>query len=164
MNANAYQELCEYNERITRIDRQLHELCRENVSYQRLMEIPGVGPVIGAALISELGDGSQFSNGRQMSAWCGLVPRQHSSGDRTVSLGITKNGNKQLRTLLIHGARAVVFRRKADGGSLSRWINRLVERRGAHKAIVALANKLARICWAVIRFEQSYKQNRAFVG
>lgn len=158
----AYQELCDYDTKIARVDRQLHTLCRQNASYQRLMEIPGIGPIISAALISELGDGSQFSNGREMSAWCGLVPRQHSSGDRTVSLGITKNGNKHLRTLLIHGARSVVFCRKTEGDALSRWVSRLVERRGKHKAIVALANKLARICWAVIRSEQSYKHNRAF--
>jgi transposase len=158
----AYQELCDYDVKIKTIERQLHMLCQQQSNYRPLLEIPGIGPLISAALISELGDGSQFSNGRQMSAWCGLVPRQHSSGDRTVSLGITKNGNQQLRTLLIHGARAVVFRRHADGGGLSRWISGLVERRGKHKAIVALANKLARVCWAVIRSEQSYNQKRAF--
>jgi transposase len=100
----AYRELCDYDEKIKTIEHQQDVLCKEQSTYRRLLEIPGIGPLISAALISELGDGSQFSNGRQMSAWCGLVPRQHSSGDRTVSLGITTNGNRQLRTLLIHGA------------------------------------------------------------
>ena len=160
--SEAYQELCDYDKKIKAIERKMHLLCKEQSSYRRLLEIPGIGPMTSAALISELGDGSQFSNGRQMSAWCGLVPRQQSSGDRTVSLGITKNGNQQLRTLLIHGARAVVFKRHADKGGLSRWISRLIERRGKHKAIVALANKMARVCWAVIHSEQSYNQKRAF--
>lgn len=160
--SEAYQELCDYDKKISRINRQLHSLCQQQSSYERLMEVPGIGPLISAALISELGDGCQFGNGRQMAAWCGLVPRQSSSGERNVMLGITKNGNRQLRTLLVHGARAVVFRRKSDDGGLSRWVKQLVERRGKHKAIVALANKLARICWAIVRYEQSYQQNRAF--
>ena len=105
----AYQELCDYDLKIKTIERQIHVLCKEQSNYRRLMEIPGIGPMISAALISEIGDGSQFSNGRQMSAWCVLVPRQNSSGDRTLSMRITKNGNRQLRTLLIHGARAVVM-------------------------------------------------------
>ena len=118
--------------------------------------------MISAALISELGNDSQFSNGRQVAAWCGFVPRQSSSGERNVIPGITKNGNKQLRTLLVHGARAVVFRRKSDCGGLSLWVKQLVERRGNQKEIIALANETAGICWAIIRHEQSYQQNRAF--
>jgi len=127
--SDAYMELQEYDEKLRKIERQLHRLCQQQASYERLLEIPGIGPVISAALISEIGDGSQFSNGRQMAAWCGLVPRQASSGERNLTLGITKNGNKQLRTLLVHGARAAVFRRKKDNSGLSRWITKLVERR-----------------------------------
>ena len=107
----------------------------------------GIGPV--TAFYAAAGEGKEFTNGRHFSAWCGLVPKQHSSGGKDNLLGISKRGNAYLRTLFIHGARAVL--RHSDGkvDRLSRWAIALVERRGFDRACVAVANKLARIAWAV---------------
>ena len=123
-----------------------HEPCR------RLMQRRGVGPLIASAFVAEIGDPTAFHNGRQVAAWLGLVPRQHSSGGHTVLLGITKRGDGYLRTLLIHGARSVVRVANHHDDPLSRWANALRERRGSHKAIVAVANKTARQLWAQLAY------------
>lgn len=157
-----YSELLECEARVKRLDRQLQSVIKTIPSNTLLRGIPGVGPLISAALISELGDGQRFSQGREFSASCGLIPRQHSSGGTERLLGITKNGDRELRTLLIHGARAVVYRYKSKDNALGRWLIPLIARRGVHKAIVALANKLARISWAVLRYQQPFELNRAF--
>lgn len=104
-----------------------------------------------------MGDGKEFKNGRHMAAWMGLVPRQHSSGDKRVLLGISKRGDKHLRTLLIHGARSVVrvSQRKTD--AFSRWVNSIRERCGMNRAIVAVANKNARIIWAMLRRNEEFR-------
>jgi len=155
-------ELLACDASVKRLDRQLQSVMKENPNYALLREIPGVGPLISAALIGELGDGRHFDRGREFSACCGLVPKQHSTGGKERLLGITKNGNRELRTLLIHGARAVVYRYKSKDNALGRWLSALMSRRGVHKAIVALANKLARITWAVLRYQQPFSMNRAF--
>jgi len=157
-----YSELLECEARIKRLDRQLQSVVKTHPCNDLLRSIPGVGPMISAALISELGDGRRFTRGREFSASCGLIPRQHSSGGSERLLGITKNGDRELRTLLIHGARAVVYRFKNQDNALGRWLNALIIRRGVHKAIVALANKLARISWAVLRYQQPFEMSRAF--
>jgi len=157
-----YSELLDLDATVSRLDRKLHAVLRERDEYTRLKGIPGIGPLTASALISELGDGRRFSNGREMSAWCGLIPRQHSSGGRERLHGLTKNGNRELRTLLIHGARAVVYRYKNRQSPLGRWLDPLIARRGVHKAIVALANKLARISWAVLHHQQAFDMNKAF--
>lgn len=157
-----YSELLESDVKVKRLDKQLHAVVKENRGYTLLREIPGVGPMISAAFLSELGDGTHFNQGREVSAWCGLVPRQRSSGSTEQLLGITKNGDQELRTLLIHGARSVVYRMKDKNTPMSRWVGALIARRGVHKAIVALANKLARIIWAVLRYQQPFDMKRAF--
>ena len=157
-----YSELLTCDANVKRLDKLLQSVMQQNPSYALLREIPGVGPLISAALIGELGDGRHFDRGREFSACCGLVPKQHSSGSTERLLGITKNGNRELRTLLIHGARAVVYRYKSKDNALGRWLAALITRRGVHKAIVALANKLARITWAVLRYQQPFAMNRAF--
>jgi len=157
-----YGELVDLDTTVKRLDRKLLVVLREREEYARLKDIPGIGPLTASALISELGDGRRFSNGREMSAWCGLIPRQHSSGGRERLLGLTKNGNRELRTLLIHGARAVVYRYKNRQSPLGRWLDALIARRGVHKAIVALANKLARISWAVLHHQQAFDMKKAF--
>ncbi len=106
---------------------------------------------------SVVGDGKAYQRGRDVSASLGLVPRQHSSGGKEVLLGINKRGDKYLHSLLIHGARSVVLHAKNKEDKLSRWINRLQERRGTNKAAVALANKLARIGWALLRSGTEYR-------
>lgn len=147
---------------IADVELQLKELCQQNESYLRLMAIPGYGPVLTAAFISEIGDGAQFTNGRQLSAWCGLIPRQHSSGGRSTLGAITKQGNREIRTLLIHGARAVVRVVDKRDDAMSRWLKALIARRGKAKAAVALANKLGRIGWRVVNGHANFNLALAF--
>ena len=104
-----------------------------------------------------MGDGREFKNGRHLAAWMGLVPRQHSSGDKRLLMGISKRGDRHLRTLLVHGARSVVrvAQRKTD--PFSQWVNNLRERRGMNRAIVAVANKNARIIWIVLNKNEEFR-------
>lgn len=157
-----YCELKQCDTRVKRLDRQLQSVMQHHPSNSILRDIPGVGPMISAALISELGDGQHFTRGLEFSACCELIPRQHSSADNERLLGITKNGNRELRTLLIHGARAVGYRYRSKDNALGEWLNALIARRGIHKAIVALANKMVRITWAVLRYQQPFDMSRAF--
>jgi transposase len=119
--------------------------------------VEGVGPLVATALVAAIGNARQFKSGRELGAWLGLVPRQHSSGQRTLLLGISKRGDRYLRTLLIHGARAAsrVAERKRDARSI--WISRLKQRSGPNVAAVALANKNARVMWALLARNQSYR-------
>lgn len=110
---------------------------------------PGIGPVTASALIATIGKANNFENGRQLAAWLGLVPRQHSSGGKQVLLGISKRGDTYLRTLLIHGAVAVLQSAKHKQDAVSSWANQLMARRNNNIASVALANKNARTVWAL---------------
>ncbi len=129
--------------------------------YKALCAIPGVGPLIAAAFLSEV-NAEQFTNGRQLSAWCGLIPRQNSSGGKTTLSSMTKNGNRGLRTLIIHGARAVIRFVKKRNDGLGRWLTGVLERRGKMKATVALANKLTRIVWRLLVEPIDFNMNKAF--
>ncbi len=157
-----YHELLRCDVSIKRLDKQLQSVMKNDPCYALLQEIPGIGPLISAALMGELGDGQHFKRGREFSASCGLIPKQRSTGGKERLSGITKNGNSELRTLLIHGARAVIHQYKSGNNAMGRWLAALVARRGVHKAMVALANKLARISWAVLRYQQPFNMNRAF--
>ena len=123
--------------------------------------MPGIGPITASALVASIGDAKNFDGGRQLAAWLGLVPRQHSSGGKSNLLGISKRGDSYLRTLLIHGARSVIYRagQKAEPCS---WVNAVVQRRNKNVAAVALANKNTRIVWALLahdrRYETSYRK------
>jgi transposase len=131
-------------------------------SYQQLLTIPGVGPVVASAILASLGDGHQFKNGRQVGAWLGLVPRQHGTGGKVKLMGITKNGDRYWRTLVIHGARsALIWSRKKDS-PLARWAGPIEARRGANRATVALANKIMRISWNVLAKGEVYDSRKAF--
>ncbi len=152
-----YQQLQELDKHIKAYDRQLQQRVKSNDAAQRLMSIPGYGPVVSSVFLSAVGDGKAFGRGRDVSAYLGLVPRQHSSGDKPVLLGISKRGNRYLRGLLIHGARSVVKHADKKDDKLSLWVSDLVRRRGKNKATVALANKLARIGWAVLTSEGTYQ-------
>lgn len=121
-----------------------------------LQSIPGFGPIVASAFYSYVGNGSVFNNGRCVSASLGLVPRQHSTGGKNTLLSISKRGDQELRGLLVHGARAVARVAHKRGDRLSRWVCCLIEKRGMNKATVALANKLARIGWAVITSKHAY--------
>lgn len=133
---------------IKRLTDTLERVARGDARTAQLMARRGVGPLIATAFAAEVGDPGVFRNGRQVSAWLGLVPRQHSSGGKPRLLGISKRGDAYLRTLLIHGARAVVRTASGHDDPLSRWVHALAVRRGVHKATVAVANKLARQMWA----------------
>ena len=117
---------------------------------QRLAEVVGIGPVIATAVVGTVGNARAFKNGRQFAAWMGLTPRQHSSGERTGLLGITKRGDAYLRTLFVHGARAVLRTVARRRDRLGQWLQQLLTRRHKHVLAIALANKMARITWAVL--------------
>lgn len=152
----AYRHLQHLDKKIGEYDVQLDGLVGEDEEARRLMTIPGYGPKVAGVFLCVVGDGKTFDAGREVSAYIGVVPGQHSSGDKTTLLGISKRGNRRLRTLLIHGARSVVSHAHKKDDRLSRWIQGVVERRGMNKATVALANKLARIGWAVLTTGQPY--------
>lgn len=130
-------------------NQQIKEQADKNDICQKLQTIPGIGPLVASSFFNEVGNGSFYQKGRDVSASLGLVPKQHSTGGKTVLLGISKRGNRYLRCLLIQGAKAVVSRAKGKTDALSQWINRLVATQGHNKACVAYANKMARVAWAV---------------
>ena len=138
-------------------DRHIEWLCQQDERCRRLVKVEGVGPLVATAVAAAVGNARQFTNGRELSAWLGLVPREYSSGNRTVMLGISNRGNRYLRTLLIHGARAAarVAERKRDARSI--WLSRLKLRGGPNVAAVALANKNARVMWALLARGDSYR-------
>lgn len=156
--AEQYRDLLALDEKILRYEKRIQTVFKANPVCQRLAQVEGVGPLIATALVAAVGNAQHFKNGRQMAAWLGLVPRQHSSGNRNKLLGISKRGDPYLRTLLIHGARSVVFRCKTSNEQRNRWIAKLKERRGVNRTAVALANKNARILWALIAKEGEYRR------
>jgi transposase len=149
------------DERIAVYDRWVEAVARQTEPAQRLRQAPGIGPVTATALVATVGNAHAFKNGRQFAAWLGLVPRQHSSGG-TRRLGrITKRGDVYLRTLLIHGARAVMRQLARRTDATSRWVTALQARRGFNKAVVALAAKHARIVWALLATGRTYQPTAA---
>ena len=132
---------------------------RDNPWSRRLEKIPGIGPLGASALVASIGDIRTFKSGRQLAAWLGLVPRQDSSGGKTRLLGISKRGDRYLRTLLILGARAVLRQMQRHPGAAHSWLGRLTARSHPHIAAVALANKNARIVWALRAHEREYQAN-----
>lgn len=149
--------MAEIDVRVREFDRRIDQVFRASEACQRVGRIRGVGPKTATAVGAAIGDGRDFDNGRHMAAWLGLVPRQHSSGDRTILMGISKRGDQHLRTLLVHGARAVVRTALGKTDRFSRWVNELRERRGTNRAIVAVANKNARIIWALLAKNEEYR-------
>lgn len=149
------EHLSQIEARLQAATRQLEQLAHVSESCQRLIRHRGVGPIIATAFAAELADPGVFRNGRQVSAWLGLVPRQNSSGGKERLLGITKRGDGYLRRLLIHGARAALLRAPRHTDAVSRWSLAVKQRRGANRAAVALANKMARHLWATLRYESA---------
>lgn len=152
-----YRQLLELDDKISFYDRKIGQIFMSSPVCQRLAQVEGVGPMTATALVAAIGDAKNFKNGRQLAAWLGLVPRQHSSGDRYKLLSITKRGDRYLRTLLIHGARSVVRRAEGKSDSRSLWLNEIKERRNKNIAAVALANKNARIIWALLARDEDYR-------
>jgi transposase len=145
-----YEELIDVDLRLKKLNTRIRQLCRQNENCQRILKIPGVGELTATAIVAAVPNPKEFRNGRHMSAWLGLVPRQSSSGDKQVLLGISKRGDRYLRTLLIHGARAVLSHYKDLDNDYARWVGRKKATLSHNKAAVALANKNARIIWSML--------------
>jgi transposase len=144
------QEFVALEEQIAFYQEKLETLATTHPECQRLMTIPGIGPITATALVAAVSDVGVFKNGRQFAAWLGLVPKQHSTGGQSLLLGISKRGDSYVRKLLIHGARATLRWVKLQTDKRSQWIRGLLARRGWNRTAVAVANKNARIVWALL--------------
>lgn len=144
------------NEQVAALEVQIQAWHRGNDLSRKLAAIPGIGPITASALVASIGDAKHFTDGRQLAAWLGLVPRQHSSGGKPTLLGISKRGDTYLRTLLIHGARSVIRVAEAKTSHAGSWLAGVMARRHKNVAAVALANKNARIVWALLAQERDY--------
>jgi transposase len=156
-----YEEFLALEKRLESYDMKLATIGQAHPECQRLRTIPGIGPVTATALIAAIGEAAQFKNGRQLAAWLGVVPREHSTGGKPRLLGISKRGDVYLRTLLVHGARATLRWIETKSDDRSRWLKALIARRGKNRAAVALANKNARIVWALLVHHQEYRVRTA---
>lgn len=154
-----HEQLKYYNEQVEYYDKKINRYAEHDPRCIAVQSIEGIGPITASAIVATIGDASVFKNGREVSAWLGLVPKQHSSGNRTVLGGITKRGDRYIRKLLVHGGRSVVKTcgKKTDKRSL--WVKDKLERGGFNKAAVAVANKNARIIWAVLATGECYRQS-----
>lgn len=150
-------EIPGYDEQIAGLDKRLKAQCKEEDVSRRLRTIPGVGPVIATAMPAFLTAGGSFASGSAFAAWLGITPRQHSSGGKERTFGITKRGNTYLRRQLINGARAVVRIARGRRGGMWDWINKMLDRRHFNIVTVAVANKMARIMWAMITKGTEYR-------
>lgn len=150
------ENLKEMDRQVAELEKQIGLWHRENEASRRLAEIAGIGPITASAMVATVGNAREFKNGRQLAAWMGLVPRQNSSGGKQNLMGISKRGDTYLRTLLIHGARAVIrfAENKAEPES---WLRKLMARRNKNVAAVALANKNARIVWALLAKDRMFR-------
>jgi transposase len=151
-----YRELQHLDERITGYDAHIARLAEQSEACRRVMGIPGIGPLSATALVSAAGDAKVFRNGREMAAWLGLVPRQHSTGGKPKLLGISKRGDTYLRKLLIHGARATLRFAPRKHDRRSRWVTGLMERKHVNVTAVALANKNVRTAWALLTRDEMF--------
>jgi transposase len=151
------EHMKELDRQVKELDAQIIDLHRQNELSSKLAAVPGIGPITASALVATVGDAKNFSSGRQLAAWLGLVPRQESTGGKTVLLGISKRGDRYLRTLLIHGARSVIYAVRHRGGPLDRWLGELIQRRNPNIAAVALANKMARVVWALLARDRLFQ-------
>jgi len=135
----------------------IEQTVQESEACQRLMQIPGIGPVTATAVISAIGNGAAFRKGREFAAWTGLVPREHSTGGKQKLLGISKRGNRYLRKLFVQCARAVLQQKTKQAPGLKVWLEKMTSHTHRHVAAVALANKLARMAWAVLATGEAYR-------
>jgi transposase len=142
------------DERIDAYDAQIHAQAKLSEPARRLMQIRGIGPTTALAIVATVGSAREFKNGRQFAAWIGLVPGQHSTGGKSRLGHISKRGDAYLRSLLVQGARSVLQTAPAHQDRLSRWALELQERRGYYRTLVAIANKNARIAWALLARDQ----------
>ena len=154
--AELREELYELDDRIKRMDIKVKRMAEQHPVCQRLMAMPGIGPISATALISAIGDANQFKNGRELSAWLGLVPNQYSTGGKQRLQGISKRGDSYIRSLLVQGAISAITRSKNRVDNQLTWARRLKAGKGLQKAAVALANKMARIIWSMMAKDHDY--------
>lgn len=158
MFAEQYEKLKALDREIKEQDQRIARLCSANQLSQRLLEVPGIGPLAATIIAADIGGNSKgYKSSRDYAASLGVVPKQHSSGGKQILLGISKRGNRYIRTLLVHGARSVLRHCTDKTDKLSLWLQALISRRGFNKAAVALANKNARILWAMANSDRDYK-------
>ncbi|RZU29648.1 IS110 family transposase [Edaphobacter modestus] len=155
--AMMWSEWKELELQLEEMNAEVERIASSDAACQRLRQIPGIGPLVATAIVASIGNGSAFRKGREFAAWMGLVPRQHSTGGKARLYGISKRGNRYLRMILVHGARAVVLRSKRDRIAMGAWLTSLEGRAPRNVLIVAMANKLARIAWAVLSTGQDYR-------
>jgi len=146
------------DEQIKKMDQHITTAVKESSDCQRLVTIPGVGPITATALVASIGNGAAFKQGRSFAAWVGLVPRQHSTGGKTKLRGIGKRQNCYLRKMFILGAQSMMMHMRDSSPPYSAWIKKLATRAHHNVVVVALANKIARIAWAVLSKEESYRE------
>ena len=147
---NLFDDLKQLELRIAEVSREIEAIAASNDRARRLMTVPGIGPLAATAIVAAAGDGRQFKRARDMAAWLGLVPREYSTGGKTTLMGISKRGNRYLRRLLVHGARACVTRMDRSRDRLGEWLDGLERRMHRNKVTVALAAKIARIAWVIL--------------
>jgi len=154
------QDLAEHlkalDARVERLDGMIADSNRQDARVAQLEAVPGIGPLTASALVATVGNVENFDEGRSLAAYVGLVPRQHSTGGKTTLLGISKRGDRYLRTLLIHGARSVIRAAENRQDALGAWIRQLLSRRSKNVVAVALANKNARIVWALLKHQRKF--------
>lgn len=156
--ATLLEQFNDLSQRIAEMERHIKQWHKASEASRRIGEVPGIGPLTATALIASIGDANTFENGRQVSAWLGLVPRQYSSGGKQNLQGISKRGDSYLRSLLIHGARAVVSTTKVKSETES-WVGRILARKNVNVATVAVANRNARIVWALLKHDRQFKHD-----
>ena len=149
----------ELSQKIETVEKKILSLSEVQPDYQRLLQVPGIGPMGASMFITSVGDAKVFKNGRHVAAWLGLVPRQESSGGKDRLLGITKTGDSHLRSVLIHGARSLILStmRKHKKDSTSQWILNLQEKKGWNVTAVAIANRNARMMWHMMNYKEDYR-------
>ncbi len=151
-----WDDLLILDDRMCEMDKTIKRLAKGNEDCVRLQQLRGIGPLTSTAMVATVGDARQYHKSRQMAAGIGITPRQHSSGNKHRLLGISKRGDVYLRTLMIHGARSVVTAAEHKDDPLSRWVTEIAKRRHPNVAAVALANKNARMAWAILRNKTDY--------
>lgn len=159
-----HDELIETETRLKTLEKKIKLICKENDQCRRILSIPGIGELTATAIVAAVPNANEFKNGRHMSAWLGLVPRQSSSGNKQVLLGISKRGDKYLRTLLIHGARSALNHYKNTDTKYGVWLNNKKTSLSFNKAAVALANKNARIIWVLLKTGKEFDSNQEMVA
>lgn len=145
------------DKQVIELEVQIKAWHRESELSRKLEQIPGIGPVTASALVATIGDAKSFENGRQLAAWMGLVPKQHSTGGKSRLQGISKRGDTYLRTLLIHGARSAILAAQRKAQQADSWLSKLLQRRSPNVVAVALANKNARIIWALLAHDREFR-------